>query len=648
MSKCGSKNIIFFLIVGVFVLYPLSGFATCNEKDMDKIVDEANKEASQALNNFNQVAGSFNTAAEQYLSSCKNPDEKPKYEPSGDVIGKSRSLQGDFGKEELWKYTGYNWEQAEAPATPANCAALLKAVKQYKQVFDNTRVATETSLKNADNRRDKEWCACDEHKEDIMCLPESQAESGVQKSGNCVEFAKYLSEFSSCPLCGIFKVILEAVARVSSVAWHAVSEPLTTVVKAFFLVLLALEVLKAVASMGGAKISSLGKGVLLLCLKAGIAVLLLSNPRYIYGYFLSPVIETGLNMGVAIADNVGAGGHVATDVQDQFTVPSDTFTPSVYTSVISTVRKFGTAAAVMPSVGRGLSCQAWNDKTMGIPNLSMWISGVVMYLVGLMIWLAISFYMIDCTVQIGMLGGLVPLLIACWPFKLTESYSYKGCKMLMNTFFSYFMMGIVLLLGTKITESAITSENHNINDIINAINENDIKMLRKSCELGALQLIILAACAIFAMKLVGQTNDLADQFSKGSGSNIGSKMGGTVASAATNAAKSTAKITGRAASIVGKHASSAIGLTAAANKVGDKVKGAWQKGWAKAGRGVGLGKYQNTQTGSGKGEEEGENKPDNNNENPNNQGTSETPETPDTPETPEAPETPETPPSREE
>lgn len=217
--------------------------------------------------------------------------------------------------------------------------------------------------------------------------------------------------------------------------------------------------------------------------------------------------------------------------------------------------------------------------------------------------------------------------------------------MLMNSFFSYVMLGVILLLGTMITTHAATGDGSNIEQIIAAINDNDIKSLKKMCSLDAFQILILASCCIFAMKLIGQVNSLADQFSKGSGSSIGNKMGGLAMSAATNAAKKTAGAAGRIAGATASNIAAATGATAAINKGADAIKGGWQKGWSTLGKGMRLGKFQNQQTGSGKDGED--NKQEDKEDNKQDTQTPDTP-TPDTPtpdtQTPDN-QTPETPPT---
>ena len=601
MIKNSFIKIVFLLILGISCVYPqISHAANCTEEEVNKINESTKTSMQNAVDILTNAANNFNSAAESYINSCKTPAEKANTREaiSSKTAAIAQANGVDYDNDRIWKYTAYDWQKEIAP-NKNGCYDKLKTVKEAQgKLMDNKNLA-EIAISRADALSKRETCKCSEAEPDAINICIKNADEELAKmSSDCKSFTQYQNEFGgTCMLCPIFRVILNTVSRVSSVAWNAVSEPLSDVVKIIFLVLLAIEVLKAVGAVAGSKISALAKGVLVLSAKVAFTLLLLGNASYIYGYFLSPVLEGGLEMGIKIANASAAGGHCAAVSEGNSGISSDTFSPKLYDTVLSTVDCFGKTAAMMPAIGRGLTCNAWKDTNWGVPNLSMWFAGVIMYLLGILIWLAVSFYMIDCTVQIGMLSGLVPLLIACWPFKLTETYTYKGCKMLMNSFFTYAMVGIVLLIGTAITTFAVGGGD--VMKLQMALNNEDIDTLRELCDLGALQILILAACAIFAMKLIGQTGNLADQFSKGAGSDIGAKLGGTATSAATGMAKSIGKTGLKALKGIGKYASEEVGLTAAINKGKDAVTGAWQKGWAKAGRGVGLGRFQNKQTGSG-------------------------------------------------
>ena len=106
--------------------------------------------------------------------------------------------------------------------------------------------------------------------------------------------------------------------------------------------------------------------------------------------------------------------------------------------------------------------------------------------------------------------------------------------------------------------------------------------------LDGVEILILVICCIFAFKLIGNTNALADKFSKGSGMNIASKLGGlasgaVVASAATGA------------SIGAKFGGAVLEETGIAGKftdAGNSVKNFFLNGASSVGKAVGLGRFQ--------------------------------------------------------
>lgn len=576
----------------------------CSQEVIAEQSKELDSAAKSSLAGLYGKLSALNSAASAYIDGCKTPDKlKDEFSPIEELGGKAKLLgYGDFSKPETWKNFNYDWTKEEAPTgnNKKNCASMLKNAQSALEEAKQAEKKTSQDLYVAQNPDN--ICTCDENHENPSCISAaSLSAEDMSRAGKCLTLNGYQQEMSTCILCPIFKTILQTIGGVASVAFKAVSAPLQKVIVAFFLALLAFEALKAVGAAAGSKISSLLKGVLLLSLKTAVALLLLSSPKYIYGYFLSPVIEGGLDMGLAMANASGfPGAHCAVINEDKVEVNSDTFSSSTYNVVMASARCFGQSAAMMPAVGRAMMCNARKAGFFGLaPDISMWISGAIVFIFGIMIWLAVTFYMIDCTVQVGMLSALVPLLIACWPFKMTEAYTFKGCKMLMNSFFSYVMIGLVMLLGTTITGFAISGDGSQINEISYAINNNDVDKLKKIYDLSAFEMIILASCCIFAMKLIGQVSALAGQFSKGSGSSIGNKMGGMAMSAATNTVKSGAKLAGKAVGAAGIAAAGATGVTAALNKHVDAVKGDWSKGWAAAGRKVGLGRFQNNQQGAG-------------------------------------------------
>ena len=45
--------------------------------------------------------------------------------------------------------------------------------------------------------------------------------------------------------------------------------------------------------------------------------------------------------------------------------------------------------------------------------------------------IAFSFYLVDAIVQLGIVGALLPFMIATWPFKISSKYSKIGWNMIL-------------------------------------------------------------------------------------------------------------------------------------------------------------------------------------------------------------------------
>ena len=583
----------------------------CKPEVQENIKQQLTDNLKTSFNQFKSAVGPYNSLARTYMGNCldESGNPGPKVRISVDDSVTARAAGVNIEDDSLYEYISIPWGNVRGDTSA--CIQLLQEVKAaYSpaiEAYNNMRKDIQ-ALKNHANT----ICTCNDKGEDPRCdtLPETDIVQG--QGGKCESFTGIQQRLAACPLCGVFEAALNASARVAHVAWQSTAKPLSEVVIIFFLVLLAIESLKAIGSTAGVKLSTYLKSVLAIGLKIAITVTLLSNSQYIYTLFISPVIRGGLDMGLAIAS---AGGNIQCDTNPggYGVIASSELDESLFNQVLSTVRCFGATAATLPAVGMGLICHSAPSGTWGgdlLPDLHMFLSGLIMLAFGLMIWLALSFYLIDCTVQIGMLSALVPLLVACWPFDLTKQYTTKGVKMLMNTFFNFALMGTVLLVGTAIISFAVSGDgSSNMQEILHAVNNNEADTLKKLASLDGIRVLMLLACCIFALKLIAKVSSLAQQFSQGAGADTGSKMASALAGAATVAGQGGLHSAGRLGGYAGNAILENTGLKAGFNELTDKISEAKHSGLQTLGQKIGLGRFQNQQTGSGLQTQSGEDMP---------------------------------------
>lgn len=552
---------------------------TCKTDQIEEIKKQLNEASNSACEAFKSEASNYNSKAESYVGSC-NPSlaEQSPAMPSSDDMTAAQAAGTNISDANLYKYNGIPWA-GENPGDNQSCAEKLleaqKAYQSYQKAY-NEMLRRVQATKNPSAGS----CSCDANGQNPMCVTlDKTSEEKADQDGDCPPVQTFQNMLSNCPLCSIFRVILQTDANLANIAWTGVAEPLSKIVGIFFLVLLAIEALKSVASMGGLKISSYLKSVLLTGLKIAITILMLSNMHYIYDLFISPVITGGMELGLNIAQS---GGGDFSSSEDAGSIASQGLDPALFDKIMATVRNFGTAASTTPAVGMSLICNSWPSGWFSTPKIGMFFSGLVTLFFGFMIWLAMSFYLIDCSVQLGMLCALVPLLIACWPFKMTQTYTTKGVKMMMNTFFNFTLMGVILMMAIQIITFALTGGGQfSFNDLVNALNNGNIDELERISSLDGMRMLILVACCIFSMKLIAKVSALADQFAPGAGMAIGAEMGGMAAAATTAAAKKALSTTGK---VAGKSAYGLIagrsGLTGTAEDTVGALDSQWQQSWA--------------------------------------------------------------------
>lgn len=185
-----------------------------------------------------------------------------------------------------------------------------------------------------------------------------------------------------------------------------------------------------------------------------------------------------------------------------------------------------------------------------------------------LISLAFAFYLVDATVRLGIVGALMPFLIASWPFKVTSKYTNQGFTMFMNTFFTYAFMGLVVSINIQLMGISLTGGQGGLDAIEEALNGNSVKVLSDLLDIGFAGFLILIASCIFGFKLCGQAAELAGSMAGGGGgSSIAPEIGGMGYNVAKAATLGTGKMAWQGTKLVGN----ATGVTPKLRQARDKV-----------------------------------------------------------------------------
>lgn len=446
----------------------------------------------------------------------------------------------------------------------------------------------------------------------------------AQTTGNlkgCPPIAIQIVRDSNCIFCPLFAVLYDAANEMSSLSFSKLGAPMATVMLIGFALFIAFKVLAHVSALTKQDAPKFLGELLTQAFKVLIAFILLMNSNQVYQYFISPVLNAGLDFGAAMLfENPTAFANCTAGIN----IPNDTALLPIktYARLDCFIRAIQAEIAVMQSIGSSLMCVGRNKASTfigGIWDFGMVFQGLIIWAFAIMLSLAFAFYLIDATVNLGLVGALMPFLIACWPFKITTGYTSTGIKMFLNSFFVFVFMGIVVSINMQLIGQAMQnseqvasvtqdggsasqgtasasssgeqktdtstesgsgdqqtgSEKGGLSALVDALNSDDIDKLKELTDLGFGGFLILLCCCIFGFKFTSQATSLAENMAGGGISGIGNKIGGLAATGAgrlaTKATQPARQAISRKANDLTSRAGEAVGKKLGIGKHGGKT-----------------------------------------------------------------------------
>lgn len=410
----------------------------------------------------------------------------------------------------------------------------------------------------------------------------------------CVPLPLKLEQSRKCILCPLFVILFNTAQTMSIASYNALATGFKNLLLIGFALYVAFVTLKQVSSFTKQDGPKYISDLLTMSFKILLAYLVLTHVQELYRLILEPLLNAAMEFGGSFlfrsADSNSASSFMscasASQLGDGVTIATGYYSAGLFAKIDCFVRSVQQELAVATSIGSSLMCVAQNEAShwYGLPDLTMLFSGLIIWCFSWLVCLAFGFYLIDAVVRLGVVGGLMPFLIAAWPFKLTSQYTSTGWKMFMNTFFTFVFLGLVVSVNIELGLQAVTGGEGGYDKIMELVNANEVKPLVEIMSIGLMGLLFLILCCIFGFKLCGEAVSLASQMSGGSGGTIGSHIASLGAGAAKWGAVNTGKAVGRTAKSFGE----ASGLNDKIRQGKEAVGRKMYNGMAAVGRRLGL------------------------------------------------------------
>ena len=381
-----------------------------------------------------------------------------------------------------------------------------------------------------------------------------------------------LYNMRKCFFCPLFTVVYSAATKMPKISFDKLAAAFATLIALGLAIWIAIQTLTHVSSLTKQDAPKFLAGLIKQSYKFLIAFLLLQYGNQIFTYAVNPVLSAGINFGTVFLENNKADEKAAEDINKEIQSRADKVpyygfydnkNNDLYKQLDRYVSDIQREIAFMQAVGSSLVCTG--NRTLlhktevetFADGFKMILQGMVFAIFGFLLSLAFAFYMIDAVVQLGIVGALMPFLIASWPFKVTSQYAGTGFKMLLNSAFIFVFIGLTVEVNMQLINAALTNnvggkqeiKASNTDDvsmgalqeIAIAINEQDSTKLTELTDISTMGFLILIFCCIFGFKFMGQTSSLAGQFSSGGIKPTAPSIATMGASAALSGAKKVSK-----------------------------------------------------------------------------------------------------------
>lgn len=382
---------------------------------------------------------------------------------------------------------------------------------------------------------------------------ESKGEEDKNITRGCEILPIKIYNTSHCFFCPLANTVFSAANEVTTLSFVAFAESFRFLITVAFALWLAYTSLQIVFTYTKQDASKYITNILKQAGKFLLAYIMLAYPQDLFDLFICPILEAGIGM----ADKIKALPNLDTSNYTPSAIDSGGFYNSggLYQDIERFLASVQNQLAAMQAIGSSLFCVGGHNLFTGLSNIKenialgfkMMFLGLILFGFAFLLSISFAFYFLDALIQLAILGAMLPMMIAGWPFKQTASYATTGLKMALNTFFVIFFTGFVVSVAILLVDSALNEINNSgfggsgagkggLGGLFDAINNQNTDKIQEFCNIGAKGFLLIIFASLFGFKFVKEVTPLAQKLSGGANLGISSKVATMGASAAKGVA----------------------------------------------------------------------------------------------------------------
>lgn len=184
--------------------------------------------------------------------------------------------------------------------------------------------------------------------------------------------------------------------------------------------------------------------------------------------------------GTFATSNGNSFGSAITSIPNvKYSGPTDIMSEAVMNSIIGATKAITDITSENMILGDAIMCYATMDKGgawhpisgLVVTNFWMWVEGAFYWFTGMLLTLAIAYYLLDMSFKIGFAVVALPIVVGLWPFDLTKDKFGVCISIIAKAAATYAFLAITTTFTVQLTDAVFSYETDESETAATAENE---------------------------------------------------------------------------------------------------------------------------------------------------------------------------------
>lgn len=177
---------------------------------------------------------------------------------------------------------------------------------------------------------------------------------------------------------------------------------------------------------------------------------------------------TNIATGVTVAQNYSSLTTFAIG-NIKYTGPTDIMSPAVMNSILGATKAIGDITSENMVLGDAIMCYAsldnggaWHPFGFTVTNFWMWFEGVFIWCTGMLLTIAVAYYLLDLSFKIGFAVVALPIVVGLWPFEITKDKFSICVSIIAKSAATFAFLAMTTTFTVQLTDAVYSYEDEDM------------------------------------------------------------------------------------------------------------------------------------------------------------------------------------------